>query len=165
MHTVLIIEDTIELAEVIQATLERMGIAAFHEPRGEKGLNTYMTLHPDLVMLDIALPDIKGWKILEQIRAYTEDQQIPMPKIVVISAFGDPANRLMGKLQDIARYLIKPFTTDQIEREVGYALGLRDDAPPPLPDLDDDGSIDPTIQEVMLLIDLENKKHGDQPDN
>lgn len=165
MPTVLIIEDTIELAEVIQATLERMGIEAYHESRGERGLNTYKELQPDLVMLDIALPDIKGWKILEQIRAYTDTHQISMPMIVVISAFGDPANRLMGKLQDITRYLIKPFTPNEVETIVGYALGLHDQAPPPLPDLEGDGSLDPTIQEVMLLIDLETKKQDDQPDS
>lgn len=125
MPTVLIVEDTIELAEVIQATLERMNIEAYHESHGEKGMATFEKLSPDLVLLDIALPDMQGWKLLDRIREYVEsDSDREMPKIIVISAYGDPANRLMGKLQDIAQYLIKPFTTDEVENVVAGVLGL-----------------------------------------
>lgn len=125
MPTVLIVEDTIELAEVIQATLERMDIETYHESHGEKGMQTFEKLSPDLVLLDIALPDMQGWKLLDRIREYVEnDSSREMPKIIVISAYGDPANRLMGKLQDIAQYLIKPFTPDEVEHVVAGVLGL-----------------------------------------
>lgn len=130
-HTVLVIEDAVELAEVIQATLETMGITSHHETHGERGLELFKKIKPDLVLLDIALPDTKGWKILERIKAYTQEtDNVKMPKVVIISAYGDPANRLMGKLQDVTRYLIKPFTPDEVERVVSGALGLRK-----LPDL------------------------------
>jgi two-component system response regulator AdeR len=123
--TVLIVEDTIELAEVIQATLERMNIDTHHESHGEKGMRTYEKLSPDLVLLDIALPDMQGWKLLDRIREFVESKpNREMPKIIVISAYGDPANRLMGKLQDIAQYLIKPFTPDEVEAVVAGVLGL-----------------------------------------
>lgn len=125
MPTVLIVEDTIELAEVIQATLERMNIDTHHESHGEKGMRTYEKLSPDLVLLDIALPDMQGWKLLDRIREFVESKpNREMPKIIVISAYGDPANRLMGKLQDIAQYLIKPFTPDEVEAVVAGVLGL-----------------------------------------
>ena len=44
------------------------------------------------------------------------------PFIVVMTAYGDPANRLMGKLQGVDSYLIKPFTPDEIERTVRQVL-------------------------------------------
>ena len=45
-----------------------------------------------------------------------------MPKIIVITAYGDPANRLIGKLQNVHEYLVKPFTSDEVERVVLSAL-------------------------------------------
>jgi DNA-binding response OmpR family regulator len=102
-----------------------MNIDSHHESHGEKGLQTYKKLTPDLVLLDIALPDMQGWKLLDRIREYVESKSSrEMPKIIVISAYGDPANRLMGKLQDIAQYLIKPFTPDEVEAVVAGVLGL-----------------------------------------
>lgn len=124
-YKVLIIEDAVELAEVIQATLESMEITSHHETHGERGLEAFKQLQPDLLLLDIALPDIKGWKILERIKTYTQENVgAQMPKVVIISAYGDPANRLMGKLQDVTRYLIKPFTPDEVEIVVSGALGI-----------------------------------------
>jgi len=64
-----------------------------------------------------------GWQCrIRQISARDYGGQ-PMPAIIVITAYGDPANRLVGKLQGIYDYLIKPFTPDEIEREVRKALG------------------------------------------
>jgi DNA-binding response OmpR family regulator len=121
-HTVLIVEDTMELAEILQVTLERMNLKVFHATHGNKALEIYETEHPDLVLLDIALPDMTGWKVLETIRAQQRGEKSPL--IIVITAYGDPANRLMGKLQGIHSYLVKPFTPDEIEEVVAKALGL-----------------------------------------
>ncbi|MFW5709257.1 MAG: response regulator [Chloroflexota bacterium] len=122
--TVLIIEDTTELAEVIQATLERMDIHTAHETHGTKALQTFSKLDPDVVLLDISLPDTSGWKIMDVIKERLEQTQGEMPKVIVITAYDDPANRLIGKLQGVHNYLIKPFTSDQIETQVRQALGM-----------------------------------------
>lgn len=149
MPKVLIIEDAVELAEVIQATLEAMDIEAFHETHGERGVELFKKVQPDLLLLDIALPDTKGWKVLEKIKAFIqENTETNMPKVVIISAYGDPANRLMGKLQDVTRYLIKPFTPDEVENVVSGALGLNKDQTIELPSL----SPDESIADVMSII-------------
>jgi DNA-binding response OmpR family regulator len=117
---ILIVEDTEELAEVLQATLQRMNFMTFHESHGMKALDTYKEIHPDLVLLDIGLPDMTGWKVLDAIK---ESKAIlKRPGIIVMTAYGDPANRLMGKLQGVDEYLIKPFTPDEIERVVRQVL-------------------------------------------
>jgi two-component system response regulator AdeR len=164
-HTVLIIEDTVELAEVIQATLENMNIKTYHATHGEKGLKLYKQIKPDLILLDIALPDIKGWKVLERLKDMAEaDPTLAMPTVVIISAYGDPANRLMGKLQDISRYLIKPFTPDEVERLIGAALGL--EGAEPLPPLTADDTQE--LNEVLRLMEAEveaqmRREAGGQP--
>jgi CheY-like chemotaxis protein len=120
---VLIIEDTVELAEIIQATLERLNLEIFHETHGSRALEIYDAEHPDLVLLDIGLPDMTGWQVLQAIQSRRYEGRIPA--IVVITAYGDPANRLMGKLQDIQGYLIKPLQPEEIEKAVVKALNLK----------------------------------------
>jgi CheY-like chemotaxis protein len=121
---VLIVEDTTELAEVIQATLERMNIRTVHETHGNKAVSKFIELNPDIVLLDISLPDMMGWKIMDIIKERFEQgaDSATMPIVIVITAYDDPANRLVGKLQGIHSYLIKPFTADEIERIVTQAI-------------------------------------------
>lgn len=120
--SVLILEDTTELAEVIQATLERLNIRVAIETHGGKALSHYESVKPDVVLLDLGLPDMNGWKFLEAIKEKYKSQ---LPVIIVITAYGDPANRLVGKLQGVFDYLIKPFTSDEVERVVIGAINSR----------------------------------------
>jgi CheY-like chemotaxis protein len=119
--SVLIVEDTTELAEVISATLERMNMKIATETHGGKALARYAEVNPDVILLDIGLPDITGWQFLEGIKETRQDTD-KMPIVIVITAYGDPANRLVGKLQGVQDYLIKPFTADEVEKVVQRAL-------------------------------------------
>lgn len=116
---VLIVEDAIELAEVIAATLERINIQTFHETHVERAFEAFIAVRPDMILLDISLPDKTGWKLLDEIKAQPDVEQ---PIVIVITAHGDPANRLMGKLQGVYSYLVKPFTPDEVEALVGRAF-------------------------------------------
>ena len=109
---VLIVEDTIEIGELIKAALKGLNVVAVHEPRGSTALQTFQTLRPDVVLLDIGLPDMSGWRVLDLIKE--SPLEVRRPAVVIITAYGDPANRLMGKLQGIHSYLVKPFTLDQV---------------------------------------------------
>ncbi len=120
-HAVLIIEDTVELGEVIQGTLDRMNLITAHETQGNKAITRYNEMRPDVVLLDINLPDTTGWKILDHIKEEREKTG-KMPMVIIITAYGDPANRLIGKLQGVHNYLVKPFTPDEIENVVMQAL-------------------------------------------
>jgi CheY-like chemotaxis protein len=121
-YSVLIIEDTTELAEVIQATLERMNMVTAHETHGNKALSRFDEMNPDIVLLDIGLPDMTGWKFLETVKEKRKGQ---LPIIIVITAYGDPANKLIGKLQNVHGYLVKPFTPDEVEQAVRAALNTK----------------------------------------
>lgn len=120
--SVLIIEDSTELAEIIQATLEHLNMVTMHETHGTKALARFEETSPDVVLLDIGLPDMTGWKFLEALK---EKKGKMLPVIIVITAYGDPANRLVGKFQNVHSYLVKPFTPSEVERIVKDALSTR----------------------------------------
>jgi len=120
---ILIVEDTAELAEVIEATLENMGLDVMTAAHGEIGLDKYRATKPEIILLDIGLPDMTGWKFLDAIKEMKAKKQIAqMPTIIVITAYDDAANRLVGKLQGIHSYLVKPFTPDYVEQLVTMAI-------------------------------------------
>ena len=124
---VLIVEDMVELGEVSRVTIERMQILVFTETHGLTALERYNEIRPDIVMLDIALPDMTGWKVLDAIK---ESKAIfRSPKIIVMTAYGDPANRLMGKLQGVDKYLIKPFTPAEVVKLIREVLANKPDEP------------------------------------
>jgi CheY-like chemotaxis protein len=91
-----------------------------HETHGGKALTRFNEADPDIILLDIGLPDMTGWKFLEGVKEKRGTGKLPI--IIVITAYGDPANRLVAKLQGVHDYLIKPFTADEVERVVASAL-------------------------------------------
>jgi CheY-like chemotaxis protein len=120
--SVLIIEDTPELVEILEIVLGRMGLNTAAETHGEKAFDRFVAMNPDVLLLDLALPDLPGWKVLEAIKERQRTLNAKMPIVIVMTAYGDATNRLVGKLHDVHTYLIKPFTADEVERVIWQAL-------------------------------------------
>lgn len=118
----LIVEDTLELAEILQATLQRMHLVTAHESHASRAMARFNEMNPDVVLLDIGLPDAPGWKVLENIKERQRATGGKMPVVIVITGYGDAANRLVGKLHGVFSYLIKPFTSREVEGIVRSAL-------------------------------------------
>ncbi|HML22188.1 MAG TPA: response regulator, partial [Aggregatilinea sp.] len=118
--------DTIELSEAIQVALEAMGLTVFTASHGQDGIALYEREEPELIVLDLELPDMDGWNVLETIQERRRGRE---PIAVVTTVYGDVINRLMGRLQGVYCYLVKPFALDQIESVVIDALGLDPDRP------------------------------------
>ncbi len=121
IHRALVVEDSDELSGIIERALENIDLIVFRETHGQKALDVYDHVKPDVVLLDISLPDMSGWKVMDTIKEMKT--AFRRPAIVIITAYGDPANRLMGKLRDIDGYLIKPFSAEEVQQSVLRALG------------------------------------------
>lgn len=120
---VLLVEDNVDLAEIIIETLRLINIEIDHATHGTKAMEKFKELNPALVLLDLQLPDISGWRILD----YINELQAGIPKdertkIIVITSHDDPPNRLISKLQGVSFYLTKPITMNQLENVVNEAL-------------------------------------------
>ena len=117
---VLIVEDTDYIADLAARVLQQIGFQT-HQCYTSEDAISYMEQNPlpDLIVLDIGMPGMSGWQFLDVIKQYEETKLIP---IVVTTAFGDAANRLIGKLRDVDRYLTKPYQPKELQAVVTQIL-------------------------------------------
>jgi len=73
---IIIVEDDLELAKIVQFKLGKEGFQIIHEADGQKGLEMILALVPDLVILDVMLPGFNGFQILETIRQNENTKKI-----------------------------------------------------------------------------------------
>jgi len=120
-YYILIVEDTAEFARLTMLTLKRFGFTAEHAKDAEVALDMMDARRPGVVLLDLNLPGMSGWELLQEMSKRYGEGQIP---VIVTTAYGDNANRVIGKLQAVQRYLVKPFTPQELVHAVEIALGI-----------------------------------------
>lgn len=119
---ILVVEDTEAMAKLTMMTLRRGGFETiFHAEDGEVAIEFLEQNEPHVVLLDLNLPGISGWGVAEFMERRYGSGTIP---IIVTTAMGDSANRVVGRLQNVFRYLVKPFTPQDLIATVEEALGL-----------------------------------------
>ncbi len=119
------IEDDPGIFELIEKTLAPLPVELFHAKSGEEALKLVCDLHPELLVLDIALPDIHGWDVLKQIKL----MNCPKPDVVVLTARSEPTHRIIGRLQEVDEYICKPFVPAELRKSVSKILGLTQTLP------------------------------------
>ncbi len=87
-----------------------------------KALEFLKSQTPDLLVLDIGLPGMTGWQLLEQVKV--EELLPDEVPVVITTAFSDPANRVVGKLQAVTRYITKPFAPAEFRSVIVELLSL-----------------------------------------
>jgi DNA-binding response OmpR family regulator len=113
---VLIIEDDDRIRPLLMRSLDQRGYAVDSAVTGMQGLQRAIETRPDLVILDLGLPDVDGRQVLSMLRAVSE-----VPVIVASARDDDPS--LVGCLDAGADdYVIKPYTTAQLEARIRAVL-------------------------------------------
>lgn len=103
MASILLVEDDDDIALALSIMLQRRGHRTARAPGGREGLRAAHADSPDLVLLDIGLPDIDGWEVLAGIR---ESSSVP---VLMLTAAGREEDRARGLRSGADEYLTKPF--------------------------------------------------------
>lgn len=131
---VLLIEDDADIALGVRTVLNRNGYEVRAAVEGRDGLRLFHSERPDIVVLDVGLPEMDGWTVLERIRELSE---VP---VLMLTSHGRESDKVRGLRSGADDYLTKPFGTAEFVARV-QALLRRQRAADPPPEVFDDGSV------------------------
>ncbi len=118
MAKILVIDDDKSIRESLELYLEEEGYDVHTASNGTEGLNQFVAITPDVVILDIRLPDIDGFTVLEDLRE--EDEKV---KVIMITAHHDMETTIKAMKGGAFDYIHKPIDVDELDIAIGKALG------------------------------------------
>src|SRR5690554_2598366 len=114
--TVLIVEDEIGISRTLDAYLKREGYATEIAADGLRALTLFRAAKPDIVLLDVMLPGIDGFEVLNRIR------KAASTPVILLTAKGDEVDRLVGLELGADDYVVKPFSFREVVARVKAVL-------------------------------------------
>lgn len=120
-YRVLVVEDDADTMTLLRLQLRGLPLEITHAGTGAAAVAYLADTQPDLVFIDLNLPDMRGWDVVERLKDGTHQ---PPPHIIVLTSHAEPVNRLIGTLQPLTAYLNKPVQADQLRQAVRAALSL-----------------------------------------
>lgn len=121
---VVCIEDEPEMIDLVRLILGRKGFEVIGANGGVEGLETVRREKPDLVLLDLMMPDMDGWEVYQQIKADEALRHIP---VVVVTAKAQSIDKVLGlHIAKVDDYITKPFGPQELLESVSKILGQHD---------------------------------------
>lgn len=115
-NLIMVVEDEQEIAEILTSYINKSAMKAVHAKDGETGMALFRLKKPDLILLDIQLPDITGWNFLTALR---KESNIP---VIMVTAFDQDIDKLMGLRLGADDYIIKPFNPLEVLARIEAVL-------------------------------------------
>src|SRR5262245_16656463 len=122
-RAVLIVEDDRDQNEMLAQLVGRRGFNVVQTYTGKEGVDQARSQPPDLLLLDLMLPDIDGFEVCESLRASRDTNLIP---IVMATALAEPRHRVRGYRVGANAYIVKPYTRQQIYDAIDQALAWKE---------------------------------------
>jgi len=119
---ILTVDDEPDVLELIRYHLAKAGYDVSLAITGRQALERINEDKPDLVLLDLMLPDIDGFGVCELLRRNPETANLP---IIIVSAWGTPDSRTLGLELGALDYITKPFSPKELLYRVGRLLAQR----------------------------------------
>ena len=117
MSKILVIDDDGSIRETLDLYLTEEGYDVYTAPTGTEGLNTFTQKSPDVVILDIRLPDVNGFTILEELRE--EDENV---KVIMITAHHDMESTIRAMKDGAFDYIHKPVDVNELDIAIKKAI-------------------------------------------
>jgi len=114
--TILCVEDEPEMIDLIRLILARKGFNVRGAAGGVEGIRLVRELHPDLVLLDLMMPDMDGWEVYQQMKADPSLNAIP---VIVVTAKAQNIDKVLGlHIAKVDDYIAKPFSPQELLESV-----------------------------------------------
>ncbi len=115
-NTILVIDDDRNILEIVKLYLNKEGFSVQVGERGDTALALFRETKPALVVLDVMLPGMDGWKVLHQLR---EESDVP---VIMLTAKGDTPDRVQGLDLGADDYMVKPFDAKELLARIKAVL-------------------------------------------
>jgi DNA-binding response OmpR family regulator len=117
---VVCIEDEPEMIDLVKLILGRKGFELTGAVGGREGLDAVRRIKPDLVLLDLMMPDMDGWEVYQQMKADEELKTIP---VIVVTAKAQSIDKVLGlHIAKVDDYVTKPFGPQELLQSVERVL-------------------------------------------
>ncbi len=118
--TILCIEDEAEMIDLMRLILGRRGYEVKGAASGMEGLKMIREHTPDLILLDLMMPEMDGWEVYQQIKADEKTKAIP---VIVVTAKAQSIDRVLGlHIAKVDDYIAKPFSPQELMNSVEKVL-------------------------------------------
>jgi DNA-binding response OmpR family regulator len=117
---VLVIDDEPTIRQILKIGLEAQGFAVSLAPNAQEGMNIVVSDPPELVILDLMMPQRDGWWFLREMQHHAGRR----PLVIVLSARSGQGERLLAHHLGVAEYIVKPFDLDDVVHKVSYRVGI-----------------------------------------
>jgi two-component system, cell cycle response regulator DivK len=115
MAKVLIVENHADMRAILVTILELMGFTAITSKNGNEGVEKALAEKPDLILMDIMMPEISGWEATQMLRARPETKDVPILAATVLFGPSDLQRCIDAGCND---YIVKPFTVKELRRKI-----------------------------------------------
>jgi DNA-binding response OmpR family regulator len=113
--TILIVDDQPSARKVLQGLLAKQGYTLAFAESGQEALSKAIEVVPDLILLDVMMPDMDGFEVCKRLRA---DQALAEVPVVMVTALDDQDSRLMGLEAGADDFISKPFNHVELQARV-----------------------------------------------
>jgi len=120
--TVLIVDDTPENLHVLSATLSQQGYQVRGVIKGKMAIRAAASALPDLILLDIKMPDMNGYEVCEQLKSNPQTAEIP---VIFLSALDEVTDKVKGFQAGGVDYITKPFQVEEVLARVEHQVTIR----------------------------------------
>ena len=121
--SVVCIEDEPEMIDLIKLILGRKGVELAGAMGGREGLELIRRIKPDLVLLDLMMPDMDGWEVYQQLKSDDELKHIP---VIIVTAKAQSIDKVLGlHIAKVDDYVTKPFGPQELLQSIEKVLSAK----------------------------------------
>jgi CheY-like chemotaxis protein len=119
---ILVVEDNMDTYELVHFILEKNGFETFLASNGRDGVNAAFKQKPDLIIMDMSMPEMDGWTATNLIKKEEQTKAIP---VIAVTAHALPGDRQRAMDAGCDEYITKPMDLDELVETVQYWVNKR----------------------------------------